>query len=533
MDILDRENWMSHLDKNARIVDSYIPASHDSSCYPTTDVLQTFSNEWVGAVTQLFGYTAQLNTGVRYFDMRVARHNGDLYMHHNTDWFFEKFDDVLRQIRTFSDDHPGEYIFMDVDFDASDRSLATDILTKIEQHIDTSKIATAHLNGGVFNPNVTWNDLGDTRFLITWALNDWMNRTWLGFCDYFRYSPFDNFGSKTVQEITNFIDHGEIDPQTNQLTPCLDNWQKDRLFIAQAINTPLLSFITHPGQMDANAQEALNSWIINKRFDVSSGSLKLIKPKLNIVMRDFVNAGYNRLVIDQIIQWNTFSEANTMSLGAGIEHLDTLRFRTEHGHYLSLGPGNKITLVDAPDASCNFMIRDYDFDPRKPFLYSNNMDGDDIRDQGNFRLIPNGDNQAGNLTKDNTNVLSINSPDGKHCLYFPMSWHDAADQESFTCFDPDNSADSDEGQICEGSRVVIRSMIGAANNWFQKIFNTMEETVIENIPFVGDAFNAAMQGNPGTHVFLMVTYDQQGNPGVYAASPGLDYATTFIIEKVG
>lgn len=525
--ILDRENWMSCLDKSVRIIDTVIPASHDSSCYPTTDVIQTFENEWVGAVTQLAGYTAQLNTGVRYFDMRVAHHNGDLYMHHS-DYYFETFDNVLTQIRNFSNDHPGEYLFLDIDFDLNDTNLDQDILNKILQHIDESKISTAHLHGGVFNPAVTWNDLGDARFLITWAKNDYDGKPWLGFNDYFRESFYDNFNEKAPLDIIKDI--------ANEIN---NNWQQDKLFVTQAINTPLLSFVTHPGELDANAQSTLNGWIYantNPFFYQTNPVFEAMYPKLNkgfnIVMRDFVNAGYNRFIIDALINKNKFTSQPVINLGDQINCLDTVRFRTEHGQYLSLGSDNFATLIDQPDNSCNFLLRDYNFKKDEYLPYSGNMDQDHLADQGNFRMVPNSDGQAAYRSGDDTNVLTINSPDNKHRLMYPMSWGDSQDQESFMCYDPDDTTNN--GMMYNGSRVVIKSLIGEATNWFQSLIQEVENIVIKMIPFMGSAFSAAINGDPGRHPFLMATYDQSndGQVGVYVASPGFEYATTFIIEKV-
>ena len=67
---LDPENWMSHLQGNIRVIDSYIPGSHDASAYLIGNRDADLRNEAVGAITQSGSYTAQLNAGSRYFDMR-------------------------------------------------------------------------------------------------------------------------------------------------------------------------------------------------------------------------------------------------------------------------------------------------------------------------------------------------------------------------------------------------------------------------------------------------------------------------------
>lgn len=493
---------MSHLNLDTRIIDTKIPASHDSSCYPTTNVFQDFANQWVGAVTQLEGYTAQLNTGVRYFDMRIARHNGDLYMHHNTDWFFETFDQVLSQIRAFSDAHPGEYIFLDLDFDTNDASLSGEILTKITNHLDESRISTAHVNGGLFNPNVTWRDLGQARFLIAWSLNNWGGKTWMMYNEYFRYSPYDDFDKHDPNWITNYL--------TNQLAA----WDKSRLMVSQAINTPLLSFVTHPGELDANAQATLNYWAYTHLQSA------------NIIMRDFVNAGYNSSIINAIISANHFSSDPYYAVSdTMVRQQDTVRFRVlGTDKYMSLGGDGKMTLTTNPDQTCNFMLRDHDYSPNGNLPYSGNLDADTTDCQGNFRMV----SSAPTLFPNDTTVISIKR-DENNALYNGISWSDSADYETFTSFDPDKI--NNDGPLYYGSRVILRNMIGSADNFWQKVVHEMGSVLLQWIPFAGSAFNTAMQDSQRNHIFVLVTYDGGGTPYVYAASPGPDYATSFIIEQ--
>lgn len=517
--LLDRENWMSHLNTGVRLVDSLIPASHDSSCYPTTNVFQDYENQWVGAVTQLEGYTAQLNAGVRYFDMRIAWHNGDLYMHHNTDWFFETFDQVLSEIRTWSDSHGGEYIFMDLDFDTNDNSLAQAILDKVLAHIDVSRIATAHINGdGGFNSAVTWADLGDTRFLITWASQNRM-QPWLSYNEKFRYSPFDNFNEKTLGEITDY------------LHTALCNWQQDQLMVTQALNTPLLSFVTHPGLMDAEAESDLNNFIITTLMNRLQNPTQpaSVFPRLNIVMRDFVNAEYNRPVLDLLIQENSFSSEPTFQTsGIQVKQQDVVRFRVQGSNrYMSLGSDGNLTLVDNVDDSCRFRIRDWGFYGANPLPYSGNLDADTTSCQGNFRLATT--LQASD--PDNTTVVSFNSPNNGYQAHNGVSWSAAADLETFCGFNPDDIQNQD---ILEyGSRIILRCMAGASDNNLQKIVHDFSSIVTLLIPFLGPNYNAAVQNSQDNHLFLLVTYDANGKAGLYAGSPGPDYATSFIIENAG
>src|SRR5207244_1889177 len=139
--------------------------------------------------------------------------------------------------------------------------------------------------------------------------------------------------------------------------------------ISQVINTPFLSFVTKPGELDANAQALLNQWIYNQFnsrnptpspiFQPPNLSFQKEPPNImpNVVMRDFVNAQYNREVLDMLINRNKFSSPPTYSTSDNlIYQMDIVRYRADGTSlYLSVGPDKNLTLTDAPDASCEFL----------------------------------------------------------------------------------------------------------------------------------------------------------------------------------
>lgn len=96
-------------------------------------------------------------------------------------------------------------------------------------------------------------------------------------------------------------------------------------------------------------------------------------------------------------------------------------------------------------------------------------------------------------------------------------------------FNPDDITDT--GPINVGGRVVIRSLIGSADNTFRKIFNETFNRSLELIAYFTVAGAFASDMNSIARVFLLVTYDANGDARVFAASPGTSYATTFIVER--
>jgi hypothetical protein len=97
-------------------------------------------NESVGAITQLASYTAQLNAGSRFFDMRCTRHDDDglIYMKH-ADYLFQKLEDVLKQLLKFHNANPGEFMFFDFDF-APDLGLSNQIADIVEAILGTDNL---------------------------------------------------------------------------------------------------------------------------------------------------------------------------------------------------------------------------------------------------------------------------------------------------------------------------------------------------------------------------------------------------------
>lgn len=278
--ILDTENWMSHLNMDVKVVDTVIPASHDASSYPTTDLIQTFENTWVGSVTQVADYAAQLNAGVRYFDMRVTVDDKQQLRMKHAGYKFESLESVLKQLRAFSDAHPGEYIFLDLNPDTIDVARSTvaaliKVLADNDLTLVKKKLSTAHLTneGGTkkFNPNITWRGLGDARFVVTLYADDSdpdknntlaqtglqelvKSQSFLSDSRNFRTSPFgpDSFGP-------NYWTTAQIE---YYLYCKLRDWNKSCMMITQLINTPLLSPV--PGDSaaacDLRFVDTANRW---------------------------------------------------------------------------------------------------------------------------------------------------------------------------------------------------------------------------------------------------------------------------------
>lgn len=107
-------NWMSNIDDSTRVKDMVIPGSHDSG---------TSTINWLGK-TQEVDTVTQLEMGVRYFDLRVRKKDGKLYIFHGPLTGAE-FEPILYGFKSFLVDHPSETVILDFQhFDESHDDVA-------------------------------------------------------------------------------------------------------------------------------------------------------------------------------------------------------------------------------------------------------------------------------------------------------------------------------------------------------------------------------------------------------------------------
>jgi hypothetical protein len=139
-------------------------------------------------------------------------------------------------------------------------------------------------------------------------------------------------------------------------------------------------------------------------------------------------------------------------------------------------PG-RLTLVDTPNISCNFVLRDYDFSPIKQLPYSGNLAADTIDSKGNFRMIPISGGNTG--IPSSTTVISVGLG-MSGLLYWGQSWAAAGNQETFSFFDPSDL--NNDGQLFSGSRVLIRSLLNATDSSFIKSIDALGENALRNMP---------------------------------------------------
>lgn len=99
-------DWMSGLRDNARLSELSIPGTHDSMSHRSD--LSFIDN----TRTQTMNLQQQLNSGIRYIDIRVKYTDTGFPLHHGIVYLGYDFEDVLKTVQSFLQQHPGETIIM-------------------------------------------------------------------------------------------------------------------------------------------------------------------------------------------------------------------------------------------------------------------------------------------------------------------------------------------------------------------------------------------------------------------------------------
>lgn len=98
-------NWMQDIEDNRLVCKMSIPGTHDTGAY---------SGSW-GIKTQDKNIEQQLNSGIRFFDIRLVHDNGVLKLCHASHTFNTTFvGDVLKTTVEFLKEHPSETVIMTI-----------------------------------------------------------------------------------------------------------------------------------------------------------------------------------------------------------------------------------------------------------------------------------------------------------------------------------------------------------------------------------------------------------------------------------
>lgn len=98
-------SWMRDIPDNTRVTTLSIPGTHDSC---------SIDGPLGFAKTQNLDLTDQLNTGIRFLDIRLAHYQDNLFAHHNAVHMEKSWADILGICSDFLREYPTETILMSV-----------------------------------------------------------------------------------------------------------------------------------------------------------------------------------------------------------------------------------------------------------------------------------------------------------------------------------------------------------------------------------------------------------------------------------
>ncbi|WP_250278701.1 phosphatidylinositol-specific phospholipase C domain-containing protein [[Clostridium] colinum] len=113
----NNSDWMKYVDGNMKISELSIPGTHDSMAYRSD--LSAIDN----TRTQTMNLRQQLESGIRYIDIRVKDNgNNNFVLHHGPVYLGFSFDYVLDELHKFLNEYPSESVFMRIKQEQSSSS---------------------------------------------------------------------------------------------------------------------------------------------------------------------------------------------------------------------------------------------------------------------------------------------------------------------------------------------------------------------------------------------------------------------------
>lgn len=114
---VNNSRWMENIDGKTRISELSIPGTHDSMAYRSD--LAFIDN----TRTQTMNLQQQLESGIRYLDIRVKDNgNNNFVLHHGIVYLGFSFDYVLQELQKFLNQNPSETVFMRIKQEQSSTS---------------------------------------------------------------------------------------------------------------------------------------------------------------------------------------------------------------------------------------------------------------------------------------------------------------------------------------------------------------------------------------------------------------------------
>lgn len=151
-------NWMQDIEDNRLVCKMSIPGTHDTGAYSAS----------LGAKTQDKNIEQQLNSGIRFFDIRLVLKDGVLRLCHGKEIFNSTFvGDVLRTTTEFLKEHPSETVIMTIKRDHDlDKDGGTKYRGALQKALEGDRTLTPYMVKS-FRSDFTLGDLRGKMLIIS------------------------------------------------------------------------------------------------------------------------------------------------------------------------------------------------------------------------------------------------------------------------------------------------------------------------------------------------------------------------------
>ncbi|OUB42632.1 phosphatidylinositol-specific phospholipase C [Bacillus thuringiensis] len=157
--------WMSELEDSKKISELSIPGTHGSMALHGASIFDENLTR-----NQTMNLSQQLNSGIRYVDMRVKRVKDSFAMHHGIVYQKAMFEDVLKDTIQFLREHPKETILMRLKED-TDPEAGSQSFEQILQKYKERNASYFWNQNSVASPEKNNPQLGDVRGKIVLLQN--------------------------------------------------------------------------------------------------------------------------------------------------------------------------------------------------------------------------------------------------------------------------------------------------------------------------------------------------------------------------
>lgn len=286
--------WQSCIEDGAALNEIAVPGSHDAGSAGMMPL----------AETQRHSVYEQLCGGARYLDLRVKEHKGEAVISHGP-IKGQKLSNVLNDIRTFTEDHPTEFIILD--FQKLEDECGSQAMSVVEGGLDMNKALRKSVAPNIRNATMQTVRDNACNYMLLWAeASDTENKDcFYNRNSYIEYAYHEQYHKKA--------DYNEL---TAHYIEYYEHYAYDRFFVLPSVRTAADFLFDRPMDIELEYKDALNAYIASIADNAE------LLAKTNIIIRDYLVSDANnvkvilRLNIDKGIVKSDMQAAYTAAVSA-------------------------------------------------------------------------------------------------------------------------------------------------------------------------------------------------------------------------